>query len=79
MKTLSGLKPKNGLLGAWLSNKEKCYLSCEMEKNMSTPSPQEILCQIFGFSLFSITPSHGEINGKQGHHQCNEKGYFFLL
>lgn len=23
MKTLSGLKPKNGLLGAWLSNKEK--------------------------------------------------------
>lgn len=42
MKTLSGLKPKNGLLGAWLSNKEKRYFSCEMEKNTRAPSPQEI-------------------------------------
>ena len=64
MKTLSGLKAKNGLLGAWLSNKENVISLVRWRKIRAPPLPKKYNVRSLDFHFSALSLSHGEINGK---------------
>ena len=73
----------------WNQKMDYLVLGCQIKKNVislvrwrkiwAPPLPKKYNVRSLDFHFSALSLSHGEINGKQGHHQCNEKGYFFLL